>query len=235
MQEEVLYKITNGLYVISARHKDKPETFAGSLVDAVSQITINPNLIIVSCMNSSYTAECIEQFGEFGVSILPRDINPLTLGIFGFQTSRNVNKWENVRFAEQDGLPYLSEAIGKIRGKVVHKIKYPCNTLFIAGVEDAFAARDAEPLTYQHYRAGFKNKVMEAFSLWQKDGLSPTLTNDLAQEAAAPAPLTPQTQEKRWTCIVCGYVYDGEIPFEELPDDWLCPLCSVGKEFFELR
>lgn len=32
-----------------------------------------------------------------------------------------------------------------------------------------------------------------------------------------------------------GYVYDGDTPFEELPDDWTCPVCGVDKSFFELR
>ena len=37
-------------------------------------------------------------------------------------------------------------------------------------------------------------------------------------------------------CTVCGDIYDeAEQPtkFEDLPDDWTCPLCGVGKEFFE--
>jgi rubredoxin len=48
----------------------------------------------------------------------------------------------------------------------------------------------------------------------------------------------------RYVCILCGYVYDpaegdpeGGIPagtpFEELPEDWVCPACGVGKEYFE--
>ena len=37
--------------------------------------------------------------------------------------------------------------------------------------------------------------------------------------------------EKQWVCVVCGYVYDGDIPFEELPDDWACPVCGVDKSF----
>ena len=41
--------------------------------------------------------------------------------------------------------------------------------------------------------------------------------------------------EKQWDCVVCGYVYDGDTPFEELPDDWTCPVCGVDKSFFELR
>lgn len=40
----------------------------------------------------------------------------------------------------------------------------------------------------------------------------------------------------KYKCTVCGYIYDDEkesIKFAELPDDWTCPLCGVGKELFE--
>ena len=48
----------------------------------------------------------------------------------------------------------------------------------------------------------------------------------------------------KWECTVCGYVYDpaegdstqGIAPgtaFEDLPDDWVCPECGVGKDLFE--
>ncbi|HEX7627583.1 MAG TPA: rubredoxin [Candidatus Methanoperedens sp.] len=47
----------------------------------------------------------------------------------------------------------------------------------------------------------------------------------------------------KYTCTVCGYVYDPEVgdspnikpgtAFEDLPDDWVCPQCGVGKEMFE--
>jgi len=49
---------------------------------------------------------------------------------------------------------------------------------------------------------------------------------------------------KKYRCTVCGWVYDPAIgdadsgiapntPFEEIPDEWVCPLCGVGKEDFE--
>ena len=49
---------------------------------------------------------------------------------------------------------------------------------------------------------------------------------------------------EKWTCTVCGYVYDpakGDpsaditpgTAFEDLPGDWVCPECGVGKEAFE--
>ena len=37
---------------------------------------------------------------------------------------------------------------------------------------------------------------------------------------------------KVYVCNVCGYVYDGAVPFDQLPEDWVCPLCGVGKDEF---
>ena len=41
--------------------------------------------------------------------------------------------------------------------------------------------------------------------------------------------------KKVYVCDVCGYEYDGHIPFEDLPEDWVCPLCGVGKDQFSVR
>ena len=48
----------------------------------------------------------------------------------------------------------------------------------------------------------------------------------------------------KWRCMVCGYIYDPEVgdsdsgvpagtSFEELPDDWRCPVCGASKDLFE--
>ncbi|MHA1987174.1 MAG: rubredoxin [Promethearchaeota archaeon] len=40
----------------------------------------------------------------------------------------------------------------------------------------------------------------------------------------------------KWECTACGYIYDEEgegTKFEDLPDDWTCPVCGVGKDMFE--
>ncbi|MDR0893355.1 MAG: rubredoxin [Mediterranea sp.] len=50
---------------------------------------------------------------------------------------------------------------------------------------------------------------------------------------------------KKYICVACDYVYDPELgdpdggipagtPFEDIPEDWVCPICGVGKEDFEL-
>jgi len=48
----------------------------------------------------------------------------------------------------------------------------------------------------------------------------------------------------KWRCMVCGYIYDPEVgdpdggvpggtSFEELPEDWVCPICGASKDLFE--
>ena len=64
------------------------------------------------------------------------------------------------------------------------------------------------------------------------------------QPSLATASLREVTM-KKWQCTLCPYVYDPALgdpnndiapgtPFEELPDDWLCPDCGAAKEFFEV-
>lgn len=43
-------------------------------------------------------------------------------------------------------------------------------------------------------------------------------------------PAAKKAEKKQWECVVCGYIYEGE----EVPDDYLCPLCHHGKEDFVL-
>ncbi|MEO0239167.1 MAG: rubredoxin [candidate division WOR-3 bacterium] len=49
---------------------------------------------------------------------------------------------------------------------------------------------------------------------------------------------------KKYRCTICGYVYDPAVgdpdggiapgtPFEQIPDDWVCPVCGASKEDFE--
>ncbi len=165
MQPDALFMISNGLYVLSARREDG--YFAGSLVDAVCQVATEPDFVMISCMNNSYTKEIIEQTGEFSLSVLPKEINPLIVGIFGFQSSRTVDKWSAVDGVEVDGMMYVREALAKIRCQVTESLEYPSNTVFFAKVIDAYDCRQGEPLTYKMYRDGFKNQAIEAFKKYQ--------------------------------------------------------------------
>lgn len=54
----------------------------------------------------------------------------------------------------------------------------------------------------------------------------PTMTYTYYHKNVKPK---PEKKSKGWVCTICGYVYEGE----ELPDDFICPLCKHGKDAFE--
>jgi rubredoxin len=53
-----------------------------------------------------------------------------------------------------------------------------------------------------------------------------------------------ESHMKTWTCSICGYTYDPAAgdpdngiapgtPFEQIPEDWVCPVCGAGKDQFQ--
>ena len=45
-----------------------------------------------------------------------------------------------------------------------------------------------------------------------------------------------EKKEDAYRCTICGYIYDNakeSVKFEDLPDDWKCPMCGMGKEMFK--
>ncbi len=59
---------------------------------------------------------------------------------------------------------------------------------------------------------------MEAFKKFKESGVAPD---------KAPAPAA--APREKWVCKICGYVYDGDVPFEQLPKDWKCPDAPTRK------
>ena len=125
---------------------------------------------------------------------------------FGFQSGRDVNKFEHceVELRSENGLLYLPKYINACFQCVVTKsIDLGTHTMFIAMVMDAKVLSNSPSITYAYYQQYIKPK---------------------------PEPSTTAGGKKRWVCEVCGYVYEGD----ELPDDFICPLCKHGKSDFKL-
>ncbi len=215
MNMDALYKLTHGLYILGTSSDGR---LYGSVVDAVMQVANKPWILAVSCNNNSFTKTVIETTGEFSLSVLGKKVDPSIIAIFGFQCSKNINKWDSVPHHVCGGLPYLDDSLASMRCKVIQRIVYESNTLFLAEVSDCADNKDGEPLTYNDYRSYLKKDVISSFEQLKATGKE---TN-----------MTEKEQQKHWVCTVCGYVYDGEIPFEELPEDWVCPLCGVDKSYF---
>ncbi len=218
MNMDALYKLTHGLYILGSKDGDR---LVGSVVDAVMLVANKPWVIALSCNNNSYTKQCIEKTGAFSLSVLSQKVDPLVVAVFGFQSSRTVDKWAQVKYHVTDNLPYLDDNIATMRCKVLQNISYESNTLFLAEVCGCEDSKNETPLTYNDYRSYFKQEVMKNFN----EHKSSTKENKMTEEVK-------KDENKHWVCTVCGYVYDEETPFEELPEDWVCPLCGVDKSYF---
>ena len=106
---------------------------------------------------------------------------------------------------DADGICYVTQgASAWLSCKVVSATDLGTHTLFLADVLDGGKLSSAPSVTYAYYQAHIKPKP-----------------------GAAPAPSGGQ---KRWVCTVCGYVYEGD----ELPADYICPLCKHPASDFEL-
>lgn len=221
MDPKAFFKLTYGLYVVGVRDGDM---LGGCVVDAVMQTTVSPPGLVICCGRTTWTHDCIKKTKEFTLSVLPADADPFIIGNFGFQSRRNVDKWKNVDFHLMDGLPVLDEAAAYLFCRVIETKELSTHTLFFCEIADALDG-PAKALSYTEYQESWKPRVLEAFKAGKPSRPSKTALNtDVKGE---------NKMKYKWVCKVCGYVYDGDTPFEELPDDYVCPLCGVPKSEFE--
>ena len=59
--------------------------------------------------------------------------------------------------------------------------------------------------------------------------LADAVTASVQNEESAEPEETEEAAGKKWVCKVCGYVYEGD----ELPEDYVCPVCGAGPDLFE--
>lgn len=211
MDTKALYKLSYGLYVLGSKIDGK---LAGCVVDAFVQSTSSPAPTVILCsIQANQTNAAIKQTGEFTVSVLSTGVDPFVVGNFGFQSGRDADKWTNVAHKIVDGLPVLEGAAAYLRCKVTDFKELSTHTAFFCEVTDAWQG-DGEPLIYGEYQKSMKKASLDSFNSFKESGKKPV-----------PA--------EKWVCTVCGYVYDGETPFAELPEDWACPICGQPKSVFE--
>ncbi len=165
----------------------------GCITNTVSQVTINPNRITLAVDKSNYTHDMIVRTGEFNVSILSEDASFDTFKHWGFQSGRTIDKAAGIEFSRSDnGIIYITSGVNAV---LCAKVE---NTIDL-GTHSLFIA-----------------SVEEAFCINEKHSATYTYYH----EHIKPAPQKPK--KKGWICVICGYIYEGEI----LPDDFICPLCK---------
>lgn len=220
MNSKVLRNLSYGVYIVSTMDGERP---TGCTANSAMQITSSPATIAVSINHDNYTNHCIDASGLFAVSILAETSAPSLIGHFGFQSGRAVNKFDTVSFEMKSGVPIITDSCGYIVCKVINKMETSSHTVFLGEVIDGDVLLSAPAMTYAYYHNVIKGKSPKT---------APTYIPE--EESAASAP-TESISASKWVCSVCGYIYDGDTPFEELPDDFVCPLCKQPKDKFKLQ
>lgn len=227
---ESLFKLSYGMCIVSSKKEGRVN---GCIVNTVFQITPEPPMVAASINRECLTHEYISDSKVFAVSILSQEAPMPFIGKFGFRSGREINKFEGTTYkVGQTGAPIvLDSTVSFLEAEVTESIDVETHTLFIANIVACEAFDDGERMTYAYYRD-------------IKHGRTP-------KTAATYIEVEPETKSKegvqgmkKYKCLMCGYVYDPAVgdpdngveastAFEDVPDDWVCPDCGVGKDEFD--
>ncbi|MCP1109920.1 flavin reductase [Ohessyouella blattaphilus] len=215
MNVKALYSLSYGVYVISTLDDKRP---TGCTANSAMQVTSTPATIAISINHDNYTNQCIEKTGKFAINILGENVDPKIIGTFGFRSGKDVDKFDFWAFDVKDSLPVLKDSCGYIICNVIDKMESATHTVFLGEVSDCDVMKDDTPMTYAYYHNVIKGKSPKN---------APTYNPDAETKEKEDTKMT-----EKWVCSVCGYIYDGDTPFEELPEDYKCPVCGQPKDKF---
>lgn len=205
------HKLSYGVYIISTLDGERP---TGCTANSAMQITSEPATIAISINHNNYTNSCIQKTGKFAISILAEDSAPDIIGTFGFQSGENADKFASVGHRMVCGLPVVEDACAYIVCEVIDKMETETHTVFLGKVLDSDMLKKSNSMTYAYYHSVIKGKSPKNAPTYIKEEETPSA-------------------EAKYVCSVCGYVYEGETPFKDLPDDWKCPICKQPKSVFK--
>lgn len=215
MDEQALFKITYGLYVVSASFDGED---SGCIVNTLQQVTNTPNMLAVTISKNNYTCGLIEKSGFFGGVALNREADMALIGRFGFKSGKDIKKFADIRFARDEaGVPYILQAVSaRYTCKVVKQLDLDTHILFVGEVTEGEVLSEGEPLTYTYYRDVIKGG---------------TPKNAPSYHARPPKETAVATSalKKKYRCKICGFTHEGD----SLPADYVCPICGATGEQFQ--
>lgn len=205
MNATAMYKLTYGLFVLTAKQGDKDN---GCIINTAIQAASKPNQISIAINKANFTHDMVKETGEFTVSVISEKASFDLFKRFGFQSGRNVQKFDGFTEMERgnNGIYYVTEGTNAYISVKVEKTEdLGSHTMFIGTVTDMEVLSEDASVTYGYYLEHIKPRP-EAVGKTE-DG------------------------QTVWRCRVCGYEYVGEV----LPDDFICPTCKHTAADFEVR
>ena len=203
MNPKAMFNISYGLYVLTANLDGKDN---GCIINTVTQVTSDPNQISIAVNKLNHTRDMIASSKKFTASIISQNADFELFKRFGFQSGKNVDKFAGFTAAQRGAneAMIINEGTNAyIAGWVTQEIDLGTHSLFIARVTDMDVLNDTPAATYAYYHQNIKPKPQ------------------------TPAP--SKSGKTIWRCKICGYEYEGD----ELPTDFICPLCKHPASDFE--
>lgn len=203
MDKKAMYKLSYGLFVLTARDGEKDN---GCIINTAIQAASEPNQLSICVNKANYTHDMIERTGKFTVSVLSEQADFELFKHFGFQSGRDVDKFTNFTGCARgaDGLYYITEGTNAYISVTVDKtVDLGSHTMFIGEITDMAVLSDTPSTTYEYYQNHIKPKPQAVGK-----------TNE---------------GQTVWRCRICGYEYVGE----EIPDNFICPICKHPASDFE--
>ncbi len=203
MDNKAMYCLSYGLFVLTAKNTEKMN---GCITNTAIQVASEPNQLSFAVNKANYTHDMVMESKACNISVISEAADFELFKHFGFQSGRDVDKFAaftDYQMAE-NGIPYITKGTNAYFSvDVKQTVDLGSHTLFI-GVPTAMEVlSDAASATYGYYQSNIKPKP----------------------EAVSSAP----SGQTVWRCKICGYEYVGE----ELPADFICPVCKHPASDFE--
>ena len=215
MDKTLFYDISYGMYVITTENAGQK---SGCIANTFCQITSEDMVVSISLNKNNYTNDQIKKSKRFVVSVLSEQTTPELIKKFGFYSSKDIDKFAGFDYETVDKLPVIKEnTTGYFICDVVNIVDSGTHDVFFAKVKASERFNKNKPMTYSYYHNVVKGKAPKN---------APTFIEEQVEKTAG----------KKYRCLLCGYIYDDakeSVKFEELPDDWKCPLCGAEKSMFE--
>lgn len=203
MDNKAIRKLSYGLFVLTAKDGDKDN---GCIINTAIQAASEPNQISIAVDKKNYTHDIIKKTGKFTISVIDQRAKFDLFKHFGFQTGRNVDKFADFKDCKRgnNGILYVLQGTNAfISVDVKGTTDLGSHSVFVGTVSDMEVLSQSPSATYEYYFENIKPKPKAV-------GTTPS-------------------GKTIWRCRICGYEYVGD----ELPDDYICPLCKHPASDFE--
>ena len=175
----------------------------GCIINTAVQVANDPTRISIAVNKSNLTHDMVLRTGVFNISVISTEADFSLFQRFGMQSGRDADKFEGFSAADRSA-------------NGLYYLKKWANSWFSLRVTQTVDLGSHTLFIAEIEDAEVLNDV-------------PSCTYSYYQSDIKPKPQTAASDKKRWVCKICGYIYEGE----ELPADFICPLCKHGAEDFE--